>query len=323
MIRVGLVGAVDQRHRWFLAAAQRRRAGVRIVGLSEPDPTARSRTADLYDLPSWADHRELLAATKPSVVAIARPDAGPVVIDALRADADVLVAPPLCDLLDELDTIAELAAERGRRVTAVHTYRGHPAARTAAEVLHRIGQPKLVSLLLGGERDEAALRLSIMEALDVFGWLTGRTPMIEAVITDGHRARDDDPVELRDSYGELILLGGVSEQTGTDRPADEPAFEVRQQPESPRREVIEINSDAGAIAWDVGTGMLRSVIDGQNPVTVSCGHPTEAEWVLNNLVRKREPVLSTGQSLELTRTLLGGLVNASGCWPDGRSGAGW
>ncbi|SDT42355.1 Gfo/Idh/MocA family protein [Microlunatus soli] len=312
MIRVGLIGAVDQRHRWFLAAAQRRRAGVRIVGLSEPDPAARRRTAELYDLPSWSDHRDLLDAAAPSLVAIAGPGSGPIVIDALQHNVDVLVAPPLCDSLEELDTIARLAADLGHRVSTSYTYRGHPAAGTAVELLGRIGRPQLVSLLLGGEHDGTASRLSIMEAFDLFGRLTGGRPAGLTTVTDGHPAAVDDPAEIRAAYGELILVGSAtndrdgspSDAVGAEAVADEATFEVRRRPGAVPSEVIEISGPAGMIEWEVGSGRLRSILDGQDPVTLSCGPATEAEWVLNNLIRRREPMIDTEHSLALSRLLL-------------------
>ncbi|HEY9292449.1 MAG TPA: Gfo/Idh/MocA family oxidoreductase [Microlunatus sp.] len=297
MIKIGLVGAADARSRWFLAAARRRRAGVRIVGLSEPDPTVREEAARLLDLPAWQDHLSMLDAVAPNLVAVAQADPGRVVIDALRHNADVLVLPPLCGTAAELDSIVELAATTGRRVSAAVTYRGHPATRTAQELIKRLGRVELVSLLVDAASDEA--RTSILEAMDVFRVLTGAPIDRVTMITDGHPAREDDPAELRTGFGELILVGSA------DAAADAPAFEVRRRPDDAgHREVIQIVGDEGAVEWDTRTGTLRSALAGRDPVTVSCGAPDQAEWLLNNLIRRREPLISTEYSAALTRALL-------------------
>ena len=297
MIRVGIVGAADPRATWFLAAARRRRAGVRIVGVSDPDEVARDQLAGLHGLPGWADHRTLLAEAQPSLVAIACPDPVPVVLDALRHDLDVVVAPPLAGHPDELTAIAELADTVGRRVTLALTYRGHPATRTAVELINRLGRVGLVSLVLGGEAAAGTHQLSIMEGLDLFQWLTGTTARSLTSIDDGHRARADDPDDLRRAFGELILVAETDDGAA--------GFEVRHQPGPvDRPEVIQVYGEAGAIEWDPRTGILRSALDEQAPVTLSCGRPDQPEWVLNNLIRKSQPVISTAYSLELMRVLL-------------------
>jgi hypothetical protein len=59
------------------------------------------------------------------------------------------------------------------------------------------------------------------------------------------------------------------------------------------------------VEWDVRTGLLLSAVGGAEPRTVSCGaFDQPAEWVLENLVRRSRPALSTGQSLAVTRMLL-------------------
>lgn len=287
MISVGLVGASDPRHRSFLAALHRRRAGVRIVGLSDSDPAVRQEFAERYEFPTWSDHRALLAEARPSLVAVALHDAGPVVIDALRAGVDVLVAPPVATTIEDLDTIADLAASTGRRVTAAHTYRGHPAARTAKELIDagRLGRADLMSLIIGPVDGGDQVRL--VEAMDVFGWLTGARSATAGSVAD-------DPEDR--AFGELIMA--VS--------SDSAALEIRGHPElAEGAGIIQVAGDAGAVEWDLRTGLLRSALDGREPVTVACGPlVSPAEWVLNNLLRKPHPVITTEQSLASTRMWL-------------------
>lgn len=294
MIRVGLVGAADPRHRWFLAALHRRRAGVRIVGLSDPDPVVREAFEQQYELPTWADHRELLAAARPSVVAVAQRDAGRTVIDALRAGADVLVIPPVCGTAAELDEIAGLTRSTGRRVTAVHTYRGHPATRTAKELVDsgKLGRPDLVSLIIGPDCNGEELKRAGSEAIDLFGWLTG-------VWSGTSGAGGDDPDDAA-AFGQLILtVDGVAADGA---PA---TLEVRRSELAAGARILQVAGDTGAVEWDASSGLLRSSVDGREPATVSCGPFADpAEWVLTNLLRKPRPVISTEQSLATSRTVL-------------------
>lgn len=303
MIRVGLIGGSDPRHRWFLTALRRRRAGVRIIGLADPDPAVRDGFRHQYDLPTWSDHRDLLAEAGPSLVAVTSPDPGPVVIDALRAGTEVLVVPPVCGSVAELDEIATLAGSTGRRVTAVHTHRGHPAARTAKELVEsgRLGRPDLVSLIIGGDCVGEQLRRAVGEAVDLFGWLTGATSGAPGPI-------DDDPDDAA-AFGKLILT--IDGATADGNPA---SLEIRRSELAAGARIVQVAGESGAVEWDTSSGLLRASVgassgsasvSGQEPTTVSCGtFPDPGEWVLNNLLRKPRPVISTEQSLAATRIFL-------------------
>jgi len=277
----------------------RRRAGVRIAGISDPGPQAREATAELFGLTSWSDHRELLEAANPTLVAIAAPDSGQIVIDALRHGADVLVAPPVCQSAEELDTIARIADETGRQVVAAHTYRGHPAARTAVELLGQLGTIELVSLSIPGGADHAHAARSIVDTYDVFTVLLGTTADAAELAVDAHPDPADDVTEVSEALGALLLTATVGGPEG-------PVLEVRRQPESSTaREIIQVIGENGAVEWDVRDGMMRSAFGDRDPLTLSCGsfvHPEE--WVLNNLIRRTPPVISTAHSLAAMRLLL-------------------
>jgi len=293
MIRLGLIGAADPRHGWFLGPLRRRRAGVRIIGLSDPDQTVRDEFGGQYDLPTWADHDGLLDA-RPSLVAVTLPDPGAAVMVALQADADVLVVPPLCRTVAELDAIAALVRSSGHRVTAVHTFRGHPAATTAKELVEsgRLGRPDLVSLIIGPDCTGDELALVVSEAVDLFGWLTGATVWTPGAIVD-------DPEEAA-AFGQLILtIDGVGDG---DLPA---TLEVRRSELATGARIMQVAGDGGAVEWDVRTGLLRASVDGKGPTTVACGpFARPDEWVLNNLLRKPQPAISTAESLAVARTML-------------------
>lgn len=300
MITVGLIGAADPRHGWFLAALHRRRAGVRIVGLSDPDPALRQAFSHQYDLPTWADHGELLTVAKPSLIAMAQPHAGGTVIDSLRAGTDVLVMPPICGTVAELDEISELVRSTGRRVTAVHTLCGHPAARTAKELVDsgRLGRPDLVSLIVGPDCIGDELKQAVAEAVQLFGWLTGTT-------SGSSGAGADDPEEAA-AFGRLIVT--IEGLAADGRAA---TLEVRRSELATGARIIQVAGNAGAVEWDAATGLLRSSIDGREPATVACGPFADpAEWVLTNLLRKPRPVISTEQSLATARLALSAITVA-------------
>ncbi len=300
---MGLVGAADPRHRWFLAAAQRRRAGVRVVDVSEPDAALRQELTLQYDLPGRPDHRALLELSAPSLVAVAqRSGSGPAVIDALDHGVDVVVAPPVCDTLSELETIAGLVTRSGRRVTAAHTYRGHPASRVAKELLDdgRLGRGDLVALLSAGDDD--GFRRSMVDGLDLFLWLTGATSGQVSAVSNDHPARADDPAEFSDAYGALVVMVTASSPTWP----GELILEVRRRPGAAEgRELFQLAGSTGAVEWDVDSGLLRSAVNGADPRTVGCGRLDQpADWVLDNLVRRSRPAVSTAESLAATRILL-------------------
>lgn len=77
-IRLGVAATADDpRVGWFLAAARRRRAGIRVVGVSDPAPVLREELTEA-GLPVLDDHLALLASARPSLVAVAgRPDSRP------------------------------------------------------------------------------------------------------------------------------------------------------------------------------------------------------------------------------------------------------
>lgn len=303
MIRIGLIGAADPRHQWFLAAAERRRAGVQIADFSEPAAALRKELAWRYELPGRPDHRALLAAAVPSLVAVAQESgAGPAVLNALGHNADVLVAPPVCDTLAELEAIAKLVPESGRRLTAAHTYRGHPASRLAKELIDtgRLGRVEVVALLAAADGDEPELRRATLEGLDLFLWLTGASSGTISAVTDRHPARTEDPRQIGAAFGELTMIATAP------NPTAEVRFEVRSRSNAAEApQVIQIVGSAGEVEWNVRTGLLRSDLDGADPVSISCGRFDQpAEWVLNNLIRRSQPVISTEHSLATTRMLL-------------------
>lgn len=103
------------------------RDDIRLVGLSDPDGT-RSERGDAQT-PRYADHRALIDAHHPDVVACfgVYGDRADVAVDALESGAHVIADKPLCTTEDDLARIARAAENTGREVSVVFEKRWYPA----------------------------------------------------------------------------------------------------------------------------------------------------------------------------------------------------
>jgi predicted dehydrogenase len=119
MHRVALLGlgAVSR----FYAAAFDRVPGLRLVAVCDPDPAALRRWRGR--LPSYRDHRGLLAAEAPDAVVVTAPNDrhASICADALAAGAAVCVEKPMAIRLEEAAALCRDAAARGLPLfTAYH-----------------------------------------------------------------------------------------------------------------------------------------------------------------------------------------------------------
>lgn len=290
---LALIGVTDPRHRWFLAAAERRRAGVRLVGFSEPDTDERAAFELRTGLAGFADHRSLLEATTPDLVAIVGgADLADMAREVVQAGVDVLISPSLAIPPTALDSLLDAAQTAGRRVVPVHTYRSHPASRLAKELLvsGRLGRLELVCLILPVATVGEAAAEVVVEVLDLFGWLTDE--YAELVVRTGDAESPD--TETDTDFGELIM---VVEPTGT---ADV-ALEIRRSGE-PTAPVLQVVGERGAVEWDLQTGSFRSAIEDNPPLTVLAGRPVgQSDWVLNHLIRPARAEPTTADPFQATR----------------------
>ncbi len=295
MIKFALVGVADERHRLFVHPVQRRRAGVRAVGFSEPDEAARSDFALLHAIPAFADHRELLATAEPSMVAIAGPaDETPgLILDALAAGVDVIVAPPVTTSSACLAALDEAAAESGRRLAVVHTYRTHPTVRLAREMIEqgRLGQVREVVLDAAESVAEDELAAATREVLELFRWFTGATAGTVSSPDAASGLRQTDDVDEQ-----LIMTVQAQGRAGDVRCEVVQARGVALSPF-----LVQVIGDRGAVTWEVATGRFRSVIEGRPSPMIACGLPDDpAQWVLTDLVR-RPPPTTVAEELWTTR----------------------
>ncbi|MFC7620226.1 Gfo/Idh/MocA family protein [Microlunatus sp. GCM10028923] len=328
MIDFALVGVADQRHRLFIHPVERRRAGVHVVGYSEPDETARAEFAVLHETPAFADHRELLEQARPSMIAVASPAAATfeVVRDALAAGVDVIVAPPLTGSLAELDQLADAATSAGLRLAVVHTYRNHPAVRLARELVDqgRLGRVREVVLEVAGEVSDADLAGASRETLELYRWFTGAS---EGTVTGGAAAGEPgrsvaEPAQpvggaapsvngfVQAADGSVQTVGEPEEQVimtvrGTGPDGDSGCEVVRHPGTAGTALVVQLIGDEGAAAWEVRNGGFRSITGDRPSPVIACGLPAdEPQWVLTDLVRRPAPSTVAEQLLSTRISLL-------------------
>jgi UDP-N-acetyl-2-amino-2-deoxyglucuronate dehydrogenase len=101
--------------------ALRRLPGAQIVGMADVAVERGAARAAEYGCPFFADHRELLAETRPDIAVICTPHPFhmPLALDAFEAGAHVLVEKPLAVTVEEGDAMIA-AAERSGRLLAVN-----------------------------------------------------------------------------------------------------------------------------------------------------------------------------------------------------------
>ncbi|WP_152365947.1 Gfo/Idh/MocA family protein [Microlunatus speluncae] len=295
MINFALVGVADDRHRLFVHPVERRRAGVRAVGFSEPDERARADFSVLHTIPAFADHRELLATAEPTMVAVAAPagDTTRVIIDALAAGVDVIVAPPVTVSAAGLDSLVDAAADSGRRLAVAHTYRNQAAVRLAREMIDqgRLGRVRQVILDAGESVSERELAAATLEALDLFRWFTG--------VTAGSVTSPDEASGLRqtEDVDEQVIMRVDGRATAG--PARYEVVRSRGLDLTPF--LIQVTGDRGTATWEVDTGNFRSVLRDRTSPLIPTGLPDDpSPWVLTDLVRRPRPT-TTAEELWTTR----------------------
>lgn len=102
---------------------------VRLVGVAEPQPAARSRASNRFQVRGFDDYRAMIAETKPDVVAIVVPTDlhFAVASHALDAGVSVLVEKPITATVEQAEQLIALARARGVRLAVGHVERFNPA----------------------------------------------------------------------------------------------------------------------------------------------------------------------------------------------------
>lgn len=125
---IGHTGRGDYGH--GLEGIFKDRTGIELVGLSDPDPGARTRMATRMGAArSYGDYRELLEKERPNLVSVAMRHCdqhAEVVAACLRAGAHCYVEKPFTRSPAESDPLLAFASEKGLRIAVAHTMRMMP-----------------------------------------------------------------------------------------------------------------------------------------------------------------------------------------------------
>ena len=212
---------------------------VLIVGCADPDEeAAKALAASIPDsvVPSFADHRELLAATSPDAVAIFTPHRAHYrpAMDALQAGCHLFIEKPLSTNPQEAVDIINLARARSRKVAIGHQFRLAPSLAEARRRLadNQLGPLRLVTAVLAqpwlashsGPEDSWRLDPKVSgggmladagdHLLDALIWTTGRPAMEVAAIQEtGPRGIDlvtAAAIRLEGGVPATFALSGVS-----------------------------------------------------------------------------------------------------------------
>jgi predicted dehydrogenase len=208
------VGAMGRHH----ARVYRELDGVELVGVADPSAENAAFVARRYGVPTFADHREMLAATRPDLVSIVVPTKLHLEVagDAIAAGAGVLVEKPIAATEDEGRALIAMAREAGVVLTVGHIERFNPAIRALKQKLvdGALGRIFSVRARRTGPfparvRDVGVVVDLATHDLDIMRWLVGSpVTRIHAETAQRIHTNHEDLVAglLRFESGEIGLL---------------------------------------------------------------------------------------------------------------------
>jgi predicted dehydrogenase len=122
----------------------------RVVAASDVDAARGQQKAEELGCPFFADHREMLAETRPDVAVILAPHPfhAPLAIDCLQAGCHVLVEKPLAVQVAEADRMIETATRAGRLLAVNFQQRFRPDVQAARKLIQsgELGQIQHVDM---------------------------------------------------------------------------------------------------------------------------------------------------------------------------------
>jgi predicted dehydrogenase len=122
-----------------------------ITGLVSRGPESRERLArELGGLPTFADWRQALAATRPDVVSInTYPDTHEAIARAaLEQGAHLFVEKPLAETVAQAQALVDLAQRQRRKIVVGYILRVHPAWQRFIEIARTLGKPLVMRMNL-------------------------------------------------------------------------------------------------------------------------------------------------------------------------------
>ena len=143
---VGVGAGVFHLHRPSLQGSD-----IELVGVCDVDADRGRQQANDLGCPFFADHRALLAGTRPDAVVILTPHPvhAPVAIDCLAAGAHVLVEKPMAVQVGQADAMVDAAAAAGRLLAVSLQHRHRPDVRAARHLIQsgRLGRIQRVQMV--------------------------------------------------------------------------------------------------------------------------------------------------------------------------------
>ena len=122
-----------------------------IVGLVSRKPESREKLSqELGGYPTFGDYQTALDETKPDAVSInTYPDThADYIRAALNADAHVFVEKPLALTVEDAQSLADLAQQKGKKMVVGYILRVHPAWAKFVEVARTLGKPLVMRMNL-------------------------------------------------------------------------------------------------------------------------------------------------------------------------------
>jgi predicted dehydrogenase len=100
-----------------------------LVGVAEPMEAPRARAMARFQIPGWADYREMITELKPDILAVVVPTHlhYEIASYALDAGVHVLVEKPIASTIEEAEALIDLAKVRGVKLAVGHVERFNPA----------------------------------------------------------------------------------------------------------------------------------------------------------------------------------------------------
>lgn len=130
-VRVGVVGVghLGKHHARLFQALQKSGGGCELVGVADPSEQARQAAGATYEVPAFADHRDLLGKVDAVSVVVPTRLHREVASVFLENGVDVLVEKPIARTVADGQALVDLAAQHGRILQVGHVERFNPALR--------------------------------------------------------------------------------------------------------------------------------------------------------------------------------------------------
>jgi predicted dehydrogenase len=152
MMRFAVIGVGANVFSMHARAIRANADAIDVVGIADIDLAAAERRAEDFNpgCPYFADHRELLAKTRPDAVAVLTPHPfhAPIAIDCMHSGAHVLVEKPIAVEVAEADQMIEVARDTHRLLAVNLQHRTRPEIRTARKLISegRLGEIQRVQM---------------------------------------------------------------------------------------------------------------------------------------------------------------------------------